>query len=89
MYAPYVKTTGYNITATASQVVPYTPDRSYLAIFNPSAADLYVALSNTTPDAADYFTIVADGHFEFTCPIASGVWLKGEGAQVAVLAEAK
>lgn len=89
MYAPYVKTTGYNITATASQVVPYTPDRSYLAIFNPSDSELYVALGDDTPASTDYFTILSDGHFEFSCPISSGVWLKGEGAQVAVLAEAK
>jgi hypothetical protein len=90
MYAPYVKTAVQAVTSTAAKVRDYTPDRSYLAIFNiDEEEDLLVALNNGTPGTNDYFIIPAKGHFEFTCPVASAVWLKASGSMNAVIAEAK
>jgi len=88
--APYIKTTGIAVTSTAIKALPITLGRSYLAIYNPVAGLLSVALGgDTAPAATDYFTIPQNGHFEFSCPPSSAVWIKGAGAQNCVVAEAK
>lgn len=86
----FVKTLGVSVTAVALKALPINLSRSYLAIFNPAAADLLVALGgDVAPAADDYFVLAPDQNFEFGFAVASAVWLKGTGAQVAVVAEAK
>lgn len=88
--APFVKTTVVAVTATAIKALPITTSRSYLAIFNPVAGLLSVALGgDAEPGVNDYFTLAQNQNFEFVIPPSSAVWLKGAGAQNAVVAEAK
>lgn len=88
--APFTKTQVIAVTTTAAKVLPITLNRSYLAIFNPVAGVLSVALGgDTAPDADAYFTLAQNQYFEFRCAPGSAVWMKGAGSQNAVVAEAK
>lgn len=87
--APFIKTYTVAVTATPTKLVPINYDRSYMAIFNPAATVLSVALGgDTAPGADDYFTLAQHQYFEFHCPPSSAVWFKAAGAQRATVAEA-
>lgn len=85
--SPFIKTEGIEVTTSALKALPITLNRNYLAIFNPAAGDLQVALGNDdAPAATDYFVIPADSWFQFFLPPSSAVWLIGAATQNAVIA---